>query len=132
METTIKKFPLNTKTDAMASLQDYLEATESLRTTRRRKTHVFLSFIAPHDPVKPCTIARWLKTMMTEAGIDTSTYKAHSTRAATIAKARAQGMSVEQIVSRVQWTNAATYYKFYCREINSETGPSFEESVLTL
>ena len=130
-QTSIKRFPLDRKIDAMACLQDYLEATEEFRTSNARKTHLFLSFTAPHNPVQPCTIARWLKTVMTEAGIDTSVYKAHSTRAASTAKARAQGLSVEQIVNRAQWSNAATYYKFYCREVNTDPTPSFEESVLT-
>ena len=130
-QTSIKSFPLDRKIDAMACLQNYLEATEEFRTSNARKTHLFLSFTAPHNPVQPCTIATWLKTVMTEAGIDTSVYKAHSTRAATTAKARAQGLSVKQIVNRAQWSNAATYYKFYCREVNTDPTPSFEETVLT-
>lgn len=133
-QTTITRYPLDTAVDAMTCLQDYLEKTADIRTSKARSAHLFLSFNKPHNPVQPCTIARWLKLIMTEAGIDTSIYKAHSTRSAATAKARAQGLSVEQIVNRAQWTNASTYYKFYCKEVrsNPEQEHTFEESVLCL
>ncbi len=130
--TTIARFPLDANIDAMACLQDYLETTKELRTTTGKKSRLFLGFTKPHNPVQTCTIARWLKLTMSAAGIDTSIYKAHSTRAAATAKARSQGLSVEQIVNRAQWSNASTYYKFYCKDVGADAELSFEESVLSI
>ena len=57
--------------------------------------------------------------MMAEAGIDTQKFKAHSTRGAAVSKARAQGLSVEQILERADWARASTFRRFYHRGLES-------------
>ena len=69
---------------------------------------------------------------MAKAGIDTSKYKAHSTRAAAGSKAKAQGLSTEQIVKKANWSNARTFYRFYHKEVNTVTVDEFQSSVLSL
>ena len=58
--------------------------TTSQRETNMQKDHLFLSFIPPHQVVKTCSIARWLKLVMEEAGIDMSKCKANSTRSTAV------------------------------------------------
>ena len=41
---------------------------------------LFLSYIKPRGPITSQRIAHWLKEIMGKAGIDTSTFKAHSVR----------------------------------------------------
>jgi hypothetical protein len=49
--------------------------------TGNSKSRLLLSFVEPHKVV-PCTIAGWLVQVMSNAGVDTSDFKAHSTRGA--------------------------------------------------
>ncbi len=61
------------------TLREYIVRTESLRLHDGKYQHkLFLSFVKPHNPVTTATIARWIKTVMHSAGIDTSVFKAHS------------------------------------------------------
>ena len=89
---------------------------------------LLLVIVSPHKPVVTSTIANWLKALMAKAGIDTSTYKAHSTRSAATSKAYAQGMSLEEILAMANWTNAGTFFRYYKRE---SQGHSFGNRVLS-
>lgn len=73
----------------MTTLRGYENRTKELRASDT-KSKLFLSVVKPHNLVAPSTIARWLQTVnMEKAGIDTSVFKAHSTRgAATTAAAK--------------------------------------------
>ena len=54
--------------------------------------HLFLSTKRPHHPVTSATIARWIKQGMSKAGVDTSLFGAHFTRAASTSAAKRKGM----------------------------------------
>merc|ERR1712121_531452 len=82
-----------------------------------QKSKRFLAFGKPHKPVVSCSIARWIKGVMKKAGIDITKYKAHSVRGATTSKARAQGLSTNEVMERANWSKAKTFYRFYHREI---------------
>ena len=85
--------------------------------------------IKPHGPVVACSIARWLKLLMAASGIDTSVYKAHSTQSASVSKAKSQGLSVDQILQRANWSQANTFYKFYDKKVQLDN--AFQDAVLT-
>jgi hypothetical protein len=55
--------------------------------------------------------------LLADCGVDTRVYKAHSTRAASTSKAKQQGLSVEQIIDRGNWTRAKTFGKFYDKQV---------------
>lgn len=59
-------------------LSEYL-GTKNLRHDHHK---LLVSYQKPHRPVSKDTISRWLKMGLKLAGIDTSTFSAHSTRAA--------------------------------------------------
>ena len=65
----------------VTTLRVYEVRTKGLRVADTQ-SKLFLGVIRPHNPVAPSTIARWLRTVMERAGIDTSAFKAHSTRGA--------------------------------------------------
>ena len=48
--------------------------------------------------------------LLGDAEIDTSIYKAHSTWTASTSKAMTQGLSVEQITQRANWSRAAKFF----------------------
>jgi len=104
-----------------------------MRTKERRNNETFLllGLVKPHKPVKSCTIARWMVEILSLAGIDTSTFKAHSTRSASSSKAMCQGVPLDEIVKRGHWSSATTFEKFYCKDIQSEGSSVYESSVLS-
>ena len=65
--------------------------------------------------VKPCTLARWLKQVMSAAGIDISMFSLHATRSASAAFMRDhQNYSVKEICVVANWsTKSGVFQKFY-------------------
>ena len=80
---------------------------------------VFRSFIGKHGPVTSSTIARWLKTCLQKAGIDTTKFTAHSTRAAAATKAAMSGLTVDEIMKAADWSSEGVFQKFYYRPQHS-------------
>ena len=76
---------------------------------------IFRSFIGKHGPVTSSTIARWIKLCLQKAGVDTSKFKAHSTRAAAATKAAMSGLTVDEIMKAADWSSEGVFQKFYYR-----------------
>ena len=85
------------------------------------KSQLLLSFVEPHKEVVPCTIAGWLVQVMSSAGVDTSNFRAHSTRGATTSKAKAKGLSCQEIINMARWTKVSTFKRHYLRNIVNDT-----------
>ena len=100
------------------TLKAYEERTSSFRKDPQ-ENQVFRSFIGKHGPVTSSTIARWLKSCLHKAGVDTSKFKAHSTRAAAATKAAMSGVTVEDIMKAADWSNEGVFQKFYYRPQHS-------------
>jgi hypothetical protein len=64
---------------------------------------LLISFMKPYHRVSTDTIARWIKTVMRLAGIDTSIFKAHSTRSASTSAATKLGVPLQDIMSSAGW-----------------------------
>jgi hypothetical protein len=128
----ILEFTQDQALNVVETVRKYLARTKPLRKVEKQKSQLLLSFVKPHKAVHKCTIARWLKLTMQETGIDTSVYKAHSTRMASVSKAKAQGLSTEQIMHRANWSRAATFHRFYHRETVDSGTSGYQNKVLTL
>ena len=76
-------------------------------------SRLFLSLVGKHSPVTSSTIARWLKTYLANAGVDTASFQAHSVRGAA-----ASGMTVADILTAADWSSEGTFQHFYCRPQN--------------
>ena len=83
----------------IACLRHYEKITGELRDTGMNTNPLFIAHCKPHKPVTSSTIARWLKEIMKEAGLDTSIFKAHSCRGAAVSAAKDHGVAVELKVS---------------------------------
>jgi len=57
----------------------------------------------PFHPVKTCTISGWFKKGMTRAGLDTSVFKTHSSRAAASAFHKSRNLGLSTILDRGGW-----------------------------
>ncbi|CAC5361900.1 unnamed protein product [Mytilus coruscus] len=110
-------------------LRKYLELTEKIRDTNDRlnRNWLLLSFVKPHHPVTTSTLARWLKSVISSAGIDTANYKAHSTRSACTSKAFRAGVSSSEIMKQARWSNLTTFSRFYYKPL---AGSDFQKAVL--
>lgn len=92
------------------TLKQYLKNTEKIRGETKQ---LFISFQKPYLPVSTSTISRWIKTVMREAGIDVSVFKAHSTRAASSSSARDNDMNVDGIMEIAGWSNSKIFRNYY-------------------
>ncbi len=94
------------------TLQQYLTITSTLRVS----TKLLLSYIRPFNAVTSSTIARWIKAVLLQAGIDTLTFSAHSTRSAATSKAAAS-VPIDAILKTVGWTRECTFRKYYNKSV---------------
>ena len=70
------------------AVNSYIDRTKSLRIQEGSAVdQLLVACIKPHHAVTSSTIARWLKTLLEQAGIDTTLFKAHSTRGASVSAA---------------------------------------------
>ena len=117
--------------DVERCVTDYMARSLTLRlkVVKQRKpkpTQLFISF-KTGLPVSRPTISRWLTEVMSMAGIDTSYFKGHSTRVASVSKAKSRGATPEQIINQGDWTNINTFHKHYDRPI---MGPAISSLIL--
>ena len=107
---------------AMHTLLCYIKRTAALR----HSNSVFISYVT-FNAVSTCTLARWLKNVLSLAGIDTMIYKAHSYRGASASAAYNKGCSIRDILKTADWTSDKNFRKFYCRNLDS--GISYTKAV---
>ena len=107
------------------TLRDYENRTSHIR---GRSQKLFIATIKPHKPVASSTIARWLKTLLGKAGVNTEIFKAHSTRGASTSAAASSGVTTEDILKAADWSSETVFQKFYYRPTRN---PSFGKAVLS-
>ena len=113
----------------VSTISCYLDRSKTWR-AGVEKPQLLLSYIRPHTEVVPCTIAGWLVELMKQSGIDTSEFRAHSTRGASTSKAKAKGLSCQEILAMANWKKESTFRRHYLREIACENSGSFQAVVL--
>lgn len=103
----------------VACLEAYVKASDE----RRKDTEggLFVSTRSPFKTIGASTVSRWVKVLLTEAGIDTTVYSAHSTRGASASKAAASGVSVENILRSGGWASESVFARHYRRGLETET-----------
>ena len=84
-----------------AALKEYLDRTANMRQDHHK---LLVSYQKPHKSISKDTVARWLKQELKLAGIDTSTFGAHSTRAASTSAAKAHNVDGPLKVLSVNFT----------------------------
>ena len=92
----------------------YLERTQPWR---KNEGQLLLSFVETHQCITTQTVFRWIVEILTLSGIDTSIFKAHSTRSASASKASSQGISTKDILKTGHCATGSTFQKFYHRSI---------------
>jgi len=117
-------YPHNQKLCVVRNLDEYITRTQGLR------NGCFQLLISPSKPykgVKSSTIGRWLRKVLADAGIDTKTFAAHSTRSASTSCAKAKGLSVMEIARAAGWKNCRTFAEHYDKLAESNFGNAILE-----
>lgn len=88
----------------------YEETTEIYRDIEANKpAPLFLSYVKPHKPVSFQRIAHWIKDTLKKAGVDTSTFTAHSVRGASTSAAVGKGFHISDVLKMVDWSSESTF-----------------------
>ena len=99
-------YPQDTRLCVINCLKTCLTRT---RPRRGGTLPLFLSFKKPFKPVARDTIARWLKSVLDMAGINTNIFTAHSTRTASPSCAKAKGLPSHAIMAAADWHTESTF-----------------------
>ena len=129
MTISLPAFPENEKLCDRSNLLHYVAGTTSIRQSLS-SFQVFVSYGKPYKVISSATLARWLKAVLSLAGINTRIFKGHSFRAASTSKAVSLGAPLDVILKAAYWKNAGTFAMFYQRETSSVG--QFAQAVLTL
>jgi len=96
----------------MAALVEYNKRVSLLTANR---TSFFVSFKKPHNVVTSKTLSRWICSLLTDAGVDTTLFQPHSTRSAA-GVLLSKALSSIELCKLADWSSrSGTYEKFYQR-----------------
>ena len=128
-------------TEADGHRVDSLDANKS--TSRRHKilefhriqfpvcaVYHFLGSFSVIKPLKASLVARWLKSVLTAAGIDTAILSAHSTREASSSAAANVGITTSNILKAADWSSESVFQKFHlkiCHLVESSIKFSYKQ-----
>lgn len=124
---SLTSFPSDDKLDANQLLERYLEVTAPLRGT---STRLFISYQPPYKPVSRQTLARWIREVMSNSGLNIKEYTAHSVRAAASSAACSKNLPIEEILKTVGWKSERTFANFYKKPIEQSNG-AFSQIVMS-
>ena len=86
---------------------------------RGDKRFFFVSFHKPHKCVMVATLARWMKAILTDAGVDPELWKPHTVRSASSTHhSTVRHLDLGQVCRLADWSMASsTYLRFYKRYV---------------
>ena len=75
----------------------------------------FVALVKPHKSVPSQTLARWMKSTLTAAGVDSNVWKPHAVRSAAAAHLKVdKNLDLAAICRLADWSQASgTFLKFY-------------------
>ena len=97
--------------------QRYLEKTEQFR--RHGHHRLLLSWRPPHNPVTTDTLARWIRQVMQDSGINVHVFGAHSVRGVSSSFALDHNASIDSVLTAGDWSSLRTFNKHYNRMLKS-------------
>lgn len=124
---TLKKYTPDSKICVVATLEEYIKRTETLRGS---ETKLFISYVKPYKLVSSSTISRWLKCVLYLAGIDVTKFKSHSIRGAAASKAKLSGVPMQEILKVAGWASEQTFSEFYNKPLETNEQSNFQHAVL--
>ena len=98
------------------AVQTYISRTESVKNSPGTDS-IFISLCSPFKAVGSSLLSRWLKSVLSLAGIDWSVYTGHSFRSASTSKASRLEVPLDTILSIADWKNSGTFFKYYKKDV---------------
>ena len=117
-EINIKAYAPDRRLCVSTVLEEYVMRRNKL--CGSRTTQLFITTQKPHGPATSDSIARWVKEVMREAGLDISKFTPHSIRAASTSAAARGGVPISSILSTAGWSRESTFRKYYNKPLVSE------------
>lgn len=121
----LKAFPGDKRLCVVHYLKRYIKETADIRKSERK---LLITYQKPHKAASSDTIARWIKSVLKASGIDTTKFKAHSTRAAATSAAKRRHLPIADILKQAGWANERTFDKFYNKPL--QAAPNFAHTIL--
>ena len=87
-----------------------------------------MAIVKPHKQVSFFTIARWLKCVLGDAGIDVNMFTAHSVQGASSSAAAMARVTTNDILKAADWSTDSVFRHFYYRPVHSSI---FGDAVLS-
>lgn len=116
MQIELQPYEADPRLDVFHLLKQYLQKTLTLR---GNETKLFISYKPPHKHVSKDTLARWLKEVLQNSGINVEHFKAHSTRSAAVSATSAKKLPVDKILQVAGWKSEKTFALFYNKPIHT-------------
>lgn len=105
-----RAYPPEPRLCVVTHLHHYLDTTQTLR---GREKALWVSHRKPFGRVTSQTLSRWLKQVLSMAGINTNVFKSHSTRAASTSAADRMQVPLDHILRAAGWSRESTFQRFY-------------------
>ena len=111
------KFPVyeNANVCPVKLFKQYIDVTKSLR---GRTTCLLITTSKPSRPASKDTLAKWIKSVLHDAGIDITIFTPHSTRSASTSKATTK-VPIETVLKTGDWRSMRTFANHYNKQIDN-------------
>ena len=110
---------LKGKSANLEIFSDYSIMSLQVSEIRGDEETLFVSYVKLHKSVTAKTLARWMKVVLTDSGVDPSLWKPHAVRAASSTHhSSVRELDLGGICRLADWSMASsTYLKFYKRYV---------------
>ena len=110
----------------MKLVKCYIQRTEN---HRGQQEQLLLTYSKPYKAAAKSTVSRWIKDTLALAGIDTTVFTPHSTRAASTSRANLDNVPIATIMKTAGWSNARTFARHYNKQ-TLKSSNKFQTAVL--
>lgn len=73
-----------------------------------------MSFVKPYRPVTAQTLAHWVKSLLKEAGVDTTVFTAYSAKHAAVSRVISRGIDIDIIRRTVGCSGKSKAFARFC------------------
>ena len=123
----LRAYPKDRYSCVMTYLEEYLKRSTSWR--EKEQSQLLLSHFKPYKEIQKSTHTGWVKSVLRNAGIDTSQFKVNWCRSAATSKAKEMSISLEGVLKRRQCSGEWTWQKHYYKPI--QRNATFQTAVLS-
>ena len=109
---TLERFE-DKKVCPMRALKRYISKTRKLRASQ----NIFITSNPPFKGASSQTLRRWIRDMLTAAGVDMRIFNPYSTRAAAASKEAFTSGSLKAAMDKGQWRSENSFFKHYLRKV---------------